>query len=66
LSQFIGFIKVPTVIIWGDKDKATPVQDAYFMKNKIKGAKLEIIIGAGHVLNRECPEVLTVKILENV
>jgi pimeloyl-ACP methyl ester carboxylesterase len=66
LSQFTGFIRIPTVIIWGDKDKATPVEDAYFMNEKIKGSKLVIIEGAGHILNRECPETLAEKILENV
>jgi pimeloyl-ACP methyl ester carboxylesterase len=66
LSQFIGFIRVPVTIIWGDKDKATPVGDAYYMNKKIKNSKLVIIPGAGHILNRECPQVLAEKILENV
>jgi len=66
LSQFTGFIKIPTVIIWGDKDKSTPVEDAYFMKQKIKDSKLVIIPGAGHILNKENPEILAEKILENI
>jgi len=66
LAQFTGFIRTPTVIIWGDKDKATPVEDAYFMNKKIKNSKLVIIPGAGHILNRENPEILAEKILENV
>ena len=66
LSQFTGFIRTPTVIIWGDKDKSTPVEDAYFMNNKIKNSKLFIINGAGHILNKECPDVLAEKILENI
>jgi len=66
LAQFTGFIRTPTIIIWGDKDKSTPVEDAYFMNNKIKNSKLIIIKGAGHILNKECPEVLIEKVLENV
>lgn len=66
LSQFTGFIKTPTIIIWGDKDKSTPIDDAHFMNQKIKNSKLFIISGAGHILNRECPEVLAEKILENI
>ena len=66
LSQFTGFIRTPTVIIWGDKDKSTPVEDAYFMNNKIKNSKLFIINGAGHILNKECHDVLAEKILENI
>ena len=66
LSQFTGFIKTPTILIWGDKDKSTPIEDAYFMNQKIKNSKLEVIEGAGHALNRECPEILTEKITANV
>lgn len=66
LSQFTGFIRTPTVIIWGDRDKSTPVDDAYFMNQKIKDSKLVIITGAGHMLNRENPEILAEKVLENL
>lgn len=66
LAQFTGFIRVPTIIIWGDKDKSTPFEDAQFMNNKIKNSKLVVINGAGHALNKECPEVLANKILENI
>lgn len=66
LAQFTGFIKMPTIIIWGDKDKSTPVEDAYFMNEKIKDTKLLIIKGAGHALNKECPETLVEKILSNI
>jgi pimeloyl-ACP methyl ester carboxylesterase len=63
LSQFTGFIRTPTIIIWGDKDNSTPIEDAYFMNQKIKNSKLIIIPGAGHDLNRKQPEILAEKIL---
>ena len=66
LSQFTGFIRTPTVIIWGDKDQSTPIDDAHFMHSKIKNSKLVVINGAGHILNKECPEILVEKILENI
>lgn len=66
LSEFTGFINVPTIIIWGDKDTSTPVQDAYFLNKKIKNSKLIIIPGADHMLNRKNPEVLAQKVLENI
>jgi pimeloyl-ACP methyl ester carboxylesterase len=61
----LPFIKVPTVIIWGDKDEFTPLEDAYFINKQIKNSKLVIIPGAGHDLNRKQPEVLVEKVLEN-
>ncbi|MCX6720236.1 MAG: alpha/beta hydrolase [Candidatus Staskawiczbacteria bacterium] len=66
LSQFTGFIRTPTVIIWGDKDKSTPIEDAYFLNQKIPGSKLIVINGVGHILTKDCPEVLVEKVLENI
>jgi len=66
LSQFSGFIKVPTVIIWGDKDDSTPVENARLLNQKIKNSKLVIIPGADHLLHKKIPDVLAQKILENI
>ena len=66
LSQFTGFIRIPTVIIWGDKDTYTPISDAYFLNEKIKNSKLIVLNGFGHILNRDCPEILAEKVLENI
>lgn len=65
-SQKLYFIKVPTVIIWGDQDKSTPLVDAHFINKKIQNSKLAIITGGGHSLQLEAPEMLLQKILENI
>lgn len=41
-------IKAPTLIIWGDKDTATPVEDGKTMEKLIPGSGLIIYEGAGH------------------
>lgn len=56
LSTQVHKIKSPTMIIWGNKDRATPIEDAYFLNREIKGSSLEIIAGHGHALNIESPE----------
>jgi len=66
VSFQLPFIKVPVVIIWGDKDEFTPVDDAYLVKDKIKDSKLVVIPGASHDLNRKQPEVLAEKVAENL
>jgi pimeloyl-ACP methyl ester carboxylesterase len=66
LSFHLPFIKVPTTIIWGDKDEITTMDDAHFINNQIKNSKLIIIPGAGHDLNRKQPEILAEKVLENI
>lgn len=41
-------IKAPTLIIWGDKDTATPIEDGKTMEKLIKGSGLVTYEGAGH------------------
>lgn len=66
LSQHVSFLKVPTVIIWGDKDDTTLVEDAYFMNKKIDGSKLEIVEGADHDMEQVMPEALVQRVLNNL
>jgi pimeloyl-ACP methyl ester carboxylesterase len=48
-------IRVPTLIIVGDKDQLFLVPCEYMAK-KIPGARLEVIAGAGHSSNLDQPE----------
>lgn len=41
-------ITVPTVLIWGEKDDATPLADGKRINECISGSELHIIPGAGH------------------
>lgn len=66
LSFHLPFIKVPTVIIWGQKDSSTPIADANFINKQIRNSKLIIIADAGHDLNRKQPDILAQKVLENI
>ena len=40
---FMGNIKVPTLLIWGEKDTATPLADAYKMEKLIKDSGVVVI-----------------------
>ena len=63
LTADLSCIKAPTLIVWGRKDRLTPLKDAYLIKKKIAGSKLEIIENQGHVPNLEAPKVLAEKVL---
>jgi len=49
-------LKLPTLLIYGDKDKATPLSDGKILANHIKGSKLEVISGAGHFVYQDEPD----------
>ncbi|HEY5024224.1 MAG TPA: alpha/beta fold hydrolase [Acidimicrobiales bacterium] len=47
--------RMPTLIIWGDRDNIIPVSHAYAAHDAILGSRLEIIQGAGHFPHVEEP-----------
>ncbi len=58
LTPYLAQIKVPTLILWGEKDKMTSVKNGYLMKEKIKNSQLKVFEGIGHSLRRENPQLL--------
>ena len=58
LSDVLEKVKVPTMIIWGAKDKITPIKQAKLIKTKIRNSELKIIPNIGHSLHLEAPEKL--------
>ncbi len=51
-------ITVPTLLIWGEKDNQTPIEDARLFHHCIQRSQLRIIPGAGHFVYAEKPEVV--------
>ena len=48
LRNIISNISCPTLLIWGEKDTATPLSDAEIIKSLIPDSGLCVIKGAGH------------------
>ena len=64
LQKFLPEIKCKTVLIWGEKDRVTPLNQAYVVKKGILNSQLRIIPEAGHIPNFETPEKLAEIILK--
>ena len=58
LSGAVGAVTVPTLVVAGDADLATPVDLVRGFAEAIPGARLEILSGAGHIPSIEQPEAL--------
>jgi len=56
-------IRVPTLLIWGDADKRSPMSVAYQMRDAMPAARLAVISGAGHVSNLEAPTQFNAEVL---
>lgn len=52
----IGSIKIPTLILCGEKDIMTPLKYSRFLADKISGSILKTFPGAGHILPLERPK----------
>jgi len=55
LKEALPLISVDTLIVWGDKDTATPISDAHMMDDKIPDSGLVVFEGAGHYSFLEKP-----------
>lgn len=53
LRELIRGIRVPTLVIVGDKDPATPPKMAEEIQSRIPGARLEVVPDAAHLVNIE-------------
>ncbi len=58
LTSFLPKIHTPTMVVWGEKDKMTPLSDAHAINRGIANSKLEILKNIGHNPHLEAPEKL--------
>ena len=56
-------IKVPTLLIWGEKDVVIRKSKGYKLKNDLQNAQLKIIKNCGHIPHEEKPKVVLKHIL---
>lgn len=56
LRHVLPQITVPTLLIWGEDDRRSPVSVGRQMCGSIPGARLVVIPGSGHMSNLEQPE----------
>jgi pimeloyl-ACP methyl ester carboxylesterase len=55
LARWLGHIKVPTLILWGDRDQIIPVEQANFWTQRLTSSEVALFEGAGHLLFFEAP-----------
>lgn len=57
--EHLDRIECPVMIIWGDRDRMTPISGAERFTDEIEHARLEVIEGYGHCPQVEAPERVT-------
>lgn len=62
LKPLVPKIKIPVLILWGQKDRMTPVKDAYFINKYLSQSRLIIFKDQGHRLPYDKPKDLAKEI----
>jgi pimeloyl-ACP methyl ester carboxylesterase len=55
-TDLLPNIEVPTLLVWGDDDRRSPIDIAEQLRDAIPNAELAVIAKAGHLSNIEQPE----------
>jgi pimeloyl-ACP methyl ester carboxylesterase len=55
-TDLLPNIEVPTLLMWGDDDRRSPMSIAQQLRDAIPNAELAVIANAGHLSNMEQPE----------
>ena len=58
--------RVPTMIVWGDRDAIIPVEHAYGAHDEIASSRLEILDGVGHFPHVDAPDLFAATLLDFV
>jgi pimeloyl-ACP methyl ester carboxylesterase len=58
LPHLLKSVKVPALVVWGDKDRIVPISAAERYLAAMPNAKLEVMRDCGHCLELERPETL--------
>jgi pimeloyl-ACP methyl ester carboxylesterase len=58
LVRDYGRITAPTLVIWGEADRWIPAARGAELAQRIPGARLELLAGAGHLVQEDRPDEL--------
>ena len=59
LERLEAAIRAPTLILWGREDRLIPARAGLLLSDRIPGAKLVVLPGAGHMPQDEAPEAFS-------
>jgi pimeloyl-ACP methyl ester carboxylesterase len=63
VEPLYGTIAIPVLVCWGTDDEWIPVAKGHELADRIPGARLQLIPGAGHLVQEDAPAVLTAALL---
>jgi pimeloyl-ACP methyl ester carboxylesterase len=56
VTERLGTVRAPTLVVYGDDDPIAPVAVGEFLRDRIPGARLEVLRGGTHDLGMDRPD----------
>jgi pimeloyl-ACP methyl ester carboxylesterase len=66
IEPLYGQISAPTLIVWGEADQWIPLERGRELARRIPSARLEVLPGAGHLVQEDEPDELTRLLVEHL
>lgn len=63
LCCYLSKVTAPALVVWGDKDRVTQLEQAEIISQKIPNCSVKVFKGKGHPLNLEAPKELAEAII---
>jgi pimeloyl-ACP methyl ester carboxylesterase len=64
LSKRLHRVRAPTLLVWGERDGVVPPRHGQAFRERIRGARLELVAQAAHLPEQEQPERLAALTLD--
>jgi len=58
LDDKLSSLRTKTYLLWGDKDKVSPVRVGELFHQEIRNSTFKVVPRCGHLIHNECPEEL--------
>jgi pimeloyl-ACP methyl ester carboxylesterase len=55
-AALVGMVSKPTLLVWGDRDRAVGLSSAYELKKLLPQSQLLVLPGVGHIAFEELPD----------
>ena len=56
LPYLLGEVETPTLLLWGENDRVTPIGVAEVYDASLPNSTLQVVEGAGHLVELENPQ----------
>lgn len=66
LSHLLPNIRIPVIVLWGDKDRRTPLAHGMSIAQELQHSEMRVVPGAGHSVRNDNPDQFRKELLRAI